>query len=78
MRNGGSNRIVDDLVFWGDLESVVEKLRGHIEAGANHVGIQVLGIQPGESAMPQWRELATALLPASHDLMPPPPTFAPT
>ena len=24
IRNGGSNRIVDDLVFWGDLESVVE------------------------------------------------------
>jgi probable F420-dependent oxidoreductase len=60
--NGGSHRIVDDLVFWGDLESVVKKLRGHIEAGADHVGIQVLGIQPGESAMPQWRELARALL----------------
>ena len=63
MRNGGSNRIVDDLVFWGDLESVVKKLRGHLGAGADHVAIQVLGIRPGESAMPQWRELATALLP---------------
>jgi probable F420-dependent oxidoreductase len=63
LTNGGSDRLVDDLVFWGDLESVVEKLRGHIEAGADHVGIQVLGIPPGESAMPQWRELATALLP---------------
>jgi probable F420-dependent oxidoreductase len=60
---GGSHRIVDDLVFWGDLESVVEKLRRHIDAGADHVGIQVLGIRPGESAMPQWRELGTALLP---------------
>jgi probable F420-dependent oxidoreductase len=63
LTNGGSDRLVDDLVFWGDLESVVEKLRGHIDAGADHVGIQVLGIQPGESAMPQWRELATALRP---------------
>jgi probable F420-dependent oxidoreductase len=63
MRNGGSNRIVDDLVFWGDLQSVVEKLRGHLDAGADHVAIQVLGIRPGESAMPQWRDLATALLP---------------
>ena len=63
MRNGGSNRIVDDLVFWGDLESVVKKLRGHLGAGADHVAIQVLGIRPGESTMPQWREMATALLP---------------
>jgi probable F420-dependent oxidoreductase len=63
MSNGGSNRIVDDLVFWGGLEVVVEKLRGHLDAGADHVGIQVLGIRPGKSAMPQWRELATALLP---------------
>jgi probable F420-dependent oxidoreductase len=63
MRNGGSNRLVDDLVFWGNLELVVEKLRGHLDAGADHVGIQVLGIRPGESAMPQWRALATALQP---------------
>jgi probable F420-dependent oxidoreductase len=63
IRDGGSNRIVDDLVLWGDLESVVEKLQGHLEAGADHVGIQVLGVRTGESAMPQWRELAAALLP---------------
>jgi len=57
----GSDRLVDDLVFWGDLDTIVGKLRGHLDAGADHVGIQVLGVEPGRSAMPQWRRLAEAL-----------------
>jgi probable F420-dependent oxidoreductase len=58
---GGSDRIVDDLVFWGDLDTIVDKLHAHIEAGADHVGVQVIGIEPGQSAMPYWRMLADAL-----------------
>jgi probable F420-dependent oxidoreductase len=61
--NGGSDRIVDDLVFWGDVDTIARKLQDHVDAGADHVGIQVIGIAPGESAMPQWRQLAEALLP---------------
>ncbi|MFE2069585.1 TIGR03620 family F420-dependent LLM class oxidoreductase [Streptomyces sp. NPDC059467] len=60
---GGSDRIVDDLVFWGDLDTIVEKLHAHVEAGADHVAIQVIGIDPGVSAMPYWRMLGEALLP---------------
>jgi probable F420-dependent oxidoreductase len=60
---GGSDRLVDDLVFWGDQESIVAKLHGHIEAGADHVAVQVIGIEPGRSALPYWRLLAEALLP---------------
>ncbi|WP_431896689.1 TIGR03620 family F420-dependent LLM class oxidoreductase [Nonomuraea sp. bgisy101] len=59
----GSDRLVDDLVFWGDLDTIVHKLHDHLDAGADHVGIQVLGIEPGRSAMPRWRQLAEALLP---------------
>jgi probable F420-dependent oxidoreductase len=61
--NGGSDRIVDDLVFWGDPDTVIEKLHGHVDAGADHVAIQVIGIEAGQSAMPQWRMLADALVP---------------
>ncbi|WP_328994191.1 TIGR03620 family F420-dependent LLM class oxidoreductase [Kribbella sp. NBC_01245] len=61
--DGGSDRLVDDLVFWGDLDTIVRKLQGHLDAGADHVGIQVIGIEPGRSAMPQWRRLAEALKP---------------
>ncbi|MFJ8912838.1 TIGR03620 family F420-dependent LLM class oxidoreductase [Amycolatopsis sp. NPDC102389] len=59
----GSDRLVDDLVFWGDLDTIVAKLHGHLDAGADHVGIQVIGVEPGELAMPHWRRLAEALLP---------------
>ncbi|MEU0821013.1 TIGR03620 family F420-dependent LLM class oxidoreductase [Streptomyces mirabilis] len=60
---GGGDRIVDDLVFWGDLDTIVDKLHAHVEAGADHVAVQVIGIEPGESAMPYWRMLGEALLP---------------
>jgi probable F420-dependent oxidoreductase len=62
LANGGSDRFVDDLVFWGDPDTIVEKLQAHVKAGADHVGIQVL-VDPGQSAMPQWRLLGEALLP---------------
>lgn len=61
--NGGSDRLVDDLVFWGDLDTIVAKLNAHVDAGADHVGVQVIGIEPGQSAMPHWRRLGEALLP---------------
>jgi hypothetical protein len=59
---GGSDRIVDDLVFWGDRDAIVDKLHGHVEAGADHVAAQVIGVEPGRSAMPYWRLLGEALL----------------
>jgi probable F420-dependent oxidoreductase len=60
--DGGSDRIVDALVFWGDLEGVVGKLQQHHDAGADHVCVQVIGEAPGRSSMPQWQALADALL----------------
>lgn len=62
----GSDRLVDDLVLWGDLDTIVRKLHDHLEVGADHVAIQVLGIEPGQSAMPHWRQLAGALTPADR------------
>ncbi|OZM82475.1 TIGR03620 family F420-dependent LLM class oxidoreductase [Pseudonocardia sp. MH-G8] len=62
----GSDRLVDDLVFWGDLDTIVGKLHQHLDAGADHVGIQVIGVEPGETAMPRWRRLAEALSPTTN------------
>ncbi|MFI6014436.1 TIGR03620 family F420-dependent LLM class oxidoreductase [Streptomyces sp. NPDC051243] len=61
--HGGSDRLVDDLVFWGDVDTVADKLRAHVRAGADHVAVQVIGTETGGSAMPHWRRLAEALLP---------------
>lgn len=61
LTGGGSDRFVDDMVFWGDLDTVVDRLHTHLEAGADHVGVQVIGVEAGQTAMPQWRALAEAL-----------------
>ncbi|MEU8345069.1 TIGR03620 family F420-dependent LLM class oxidoreductase [Spirillospora sp. NPDC048832] len=60
----GSDRLVDGLVAWGDLDAIVRRLNEHHEAGADHVGVQVIGVGPGRTAMPEWRRLAEALVPA--------------
>lgn len=62
LSGGGSDRFVDDLVFWGGPEDIAAKLHGHIERGADHVGVQVLGTPPGQSPLPRWRQLAGLLL----------------
>jgi len=40
--DGGSDRLVDALVAWGDQESIEARIRAHHDAGANHVCIQPL------------------------------------
>ncbi|MGI9116223.1 MAG: TIGR03620 family F420-dependent LLM class oxidoreductase [Gaiellales bacterium] len=37
--HGGSDRLVDELVFWGDEDAVVARLREHHAAGADHVAV---------------------------------------
>lgn len=60
--NGGSDRLVDAIVVWGNVDAVVRRVRAHHDAGANHVCIQVLDPDPRALPMRQWRELAPALL----------------
>ncbi|MFQ5668111.1 MAG: LLM class F420-dependent oxidoreductase [Candidatus Binatia bacterium] len=62
LASGGSNRLVDAIVVWGDIDAVVKRVRAHHDAGANHVCIQVLDPDPRALPMRQWRELAPALL----------------
>jgi probable F420-dependent oxidoreductase len=60
--NGGSDRLVDAIVAWGDVDTVVARVRAHHDAGADHVCVQVLDADPRGLPMPQWRTLARALL----------------
>jgi probable F420-dependent oxidoreductase len=57
---GGSDRLVDDLVAWGDEKTVASRLREHHAAGADHVCVQVLGADGG-SVRDAWRRLAGGL-----------------
>jgi probable F420-dependent oxidoreductase len=56
--NGGSDAFVDALVAWGDLDAVVGRVREHLDAGADHVAVQVLPTQKRGVPYAQWRELA--------------------
>ena len=58
----GSDRLVDAIVAWGDMNAVIDRIRAHQSAGADHVCLQVLPPDPQALPMPQWREMATALL----------------
>ncbi len=60
--NGGSDRLVDAIVAWGDLSAVIDRVRAHQSAGADHVCVQVLPRDPQALPMPEWREVASALL----------------
>jgi probable F420-dependent oxidoreductase len=59
--DGGSDRLVDDLVPHGDPAAVAAKVDAQLAAGADHVGIQVLPA-PGQGPMPGLRALATQLV----------------
>jgi len=64
LAGGGSDRLVDAVVCWGDLDAVVAKVREHYEAGADHVCIQVVPTSQGSFPLAEYRQLAPALLAA--------------
>ena len=62
--NGGSDRLVDAIVAWGDVDAVLRRVREHMDAGADHVCIQVLEEDPAAMGLRQLEALAPALLEA--------------
>ena len=58
---GPSNRLVDAIVAWGTPDRIAARIREHLDAGADHVGVQVLGDDP-DTIAGGWRTLAPALL----------------
>jgi probable F420-dependent oxidoreductase len=60
--NGGSDKLVDAIVAWGSLEDVAGRVQAHLDAGADHVCIQVLPAQAGTLPKQEWRDLASALI----------------
>ncbi len=59
---GGSDRLVDTVVAWGDLETVLARVQAHRDAGADHVCVQVIGEDGNAVPIEAWRELAPALI----------------
>lgn len=61
LADGGSDRLVDALVAWGDEEAIAARVAAHRDAGADHVCVQVLGAGFTDLPLDQWRRLAPAL-----------------
>jgi probable F420-dependent oxidoreductase len=59
--DGGSDRLVDAIVAWGDLDAIRRRIAAHHDAGADHVCLQVLDPDPRALPLRQWRALAGLL-----------------
>ncbi len=57
---GGSDRLADALVVGGDDEHVLARVREHLNAGADHVCVQLLGTDFLTAPVEDWRRLAPA------------------
>jgi probable F420-dependent oxidoreductase len=62
LSEGGSDKLVDAIVAWGDENAIRGRIQAHLEAGADHVCVQPLGRTPGDVGVEQLRRLAPVLL----------------
>lgn len=60
--DGGSDRFIDAAFAWGDVPAVATRVREHLDAGADHVCIQVISGREDDVCLPALRELAAELL----------------
>lgn len=61
LRHGGSDRLIDALVAWGSVTDVQQRIAAHLEAGADHVAVQILPDRTNQFPMEELRQLAPAL-----------------
>jgi len=57
-----SDRLVDAIVAWGDVEAIRARVQAHVDAGADHVCLQTLPYSDLERTRRDWATLADALL----------------
>lgn len=58
LSGGPSRRLVDAIVAYGDVAAARRRVQEHLDAGADHVCLQVLTPDPGALPLSEWRELA--------------------
>jgi probable F420-dependent oxidoreductase len=60
LAGGGSDRLIDAVVPQGDATALAAAARAHLDAGANHVCLQTVGVRGVPER--EWTALAEALL----------------
>ena len=63
LSDGGSDRLVDATVAWGDADAIADRVREHLDAGADHVCVQFVSGDDGDVCMDSYRTLASLGLP---------------
>jgi len=61
VRRPGSDKLIDAVVAYGTPEAIAARLSEHLEAGADHVAVQVLGGYNEDTLLPALSELAGPL-----------------
>jgi probable F420-dependent oxidoreductase len=62
LADAGSDRLVDAVVAWGPLEQAAGLVHQHLEAGADHVAVQVLTEDRTKLPLEEWRAIAASSL----------------
>jgi probable F420-dependent oxidoreductase len=62
VEGAGSDRLVDAVMAWGDVDRIAERVRQFHDAGADHVCIQVVADRAAGFPLEAYRALAPALL----------------
>jgi hypothetical protein len=58
---GPSDALVDAIVAWGSHDDVAKRVRAHLDAGADHVALQVVAPDERTAPVGEWQELADAV-----------------
>ena len=60
--NDGSDRLLDAVVAWGDADAIVARVKAHLDAGADHVCVQLRAESSADPSVAGYAELAAGLL----------------
>ena len=61
LAGGGSDRLVDAIIARGSLEQISARVQAHLDAGADHVCVQVLTSDVQYLPIGEWRELSSII-----------------
>jgi len=59
--NDGSDRLIDAVVAIGEVDTIVARVQAHLDAGADHVCVQLRAEKSTDPALAGYRQLASAL-----------------
>jgi probable F420-dependent oxidoreductase len=60
--NDGTDRLIDAVIAWGDVDAIVARVKAHLDGGADHVCVQLRAESSADPALGGYAELAAALL----------------